>query len=521
MKREIIIGIDAGTSVLKAVAFTLSGEQLAVSAIPNSPFPLPDGGMEQDMQQTWQSAAEALRGLHHKIPNLAQRVSVIGVTGQGDGTWLIDKDGNPVQPAWLWLDARAASHADKLRRTQRGNLIYQRTGTVINACKQATQLAYMKKHRPGVLKEATTAFHCKDWLYFKLTGVRTTDPSEATYTFGNFRKRNYDSDVIAAHGLTKQRYLLPKITDGVSTLNALSATAAKQIGLPEGIPVSLGYIDVVCTALGAGLYDRSKNIGCSIIGSTGAHMRLARTSKDVILSADCTGETMAMPISGVSLQMQASMAASLNLDWLVDMAVNLLSQSGIKKTRADILVDFDSHVMNAKTEGLIYHPYISDAGERGPFVDAQARASFIGLAKSHGFPELLRAVFEGIALAARDCYSAMEKIPNEIRVTGGASRSAALKTILSSMLGAQITTLSREETGAAGAAMIAAVATNVYRSMDDCVEAWVSPYVELGPSPQRELQKRYDGVFPAFLKMRKALAPNWKALAVLRKNSAP
>ena len=521
MKRDIIIGIDAGTSVLKAVAFTLSGEQLAVSAIPNSPIQLPDGGMEQDIEQTWQSTAEALQGLHRKIPNLADRVSAIGVTGQGDGTWLIDKDGKPVQPAWLWLDARASSDANKLRRTQRGHLIYQRTGTVITACKQSTQLAHMKKHRPGVLERATTAFHCKDWLYFKLTGVRTTDPSEATYTFGNFRKRNYDSEVIAAHGLTKERHLFPKITDGVSTLHSLSTSAAKQIGLPEGIPVSLGYIDVVCTALGAGLYDRSKNIGCSIIGSTGAHMRLARTSKDVILSADCTGETMAMPISGVSLQMQASMAASLNLDWLVEMAVNLLSRSGVTKTRADILVDFDSHVMHAKTDGLIYHPYISAAGERGPFVDAQARASFIGLAQSHGFPELLRAVFEGIALAARDCYSAMGKIPKEIRVTGGASRSTALKTILSSVLGAQITTISREETGAAGAAMIAAVATNVYRSMDDCADAWVTPYIELGPSPQRELQERYDRVFPTFVKMRKALAPNWKALAVLRKNPAP
>lgn len=518
MTRDIIIGVDAGTSVLKAVAFTLSGEQLAVSAIPNSPVPLPDGGMEQDMQQTWQSAAEALRGLHQKIPNLAERVSVIGVTGQGDGTWLIDKDGDPVQPAWLWLDARASSHADKLRRTQRGNLIYQRTGTVINACKQATQIAYMKKHRPDVLERASTAFHCKDWLYFQMTGIRTTDPSEATYTFGNFRKRNYDNDVIVAHGLTKQRHLFPKITDGVSTVNALSASAAKQINLPEGIPVSLGYIDVVCTALGAGLYDRSKKIGCSIIGTTGAHMRLARTSKDVILSADCTGETMAMPISGVSLQMQASMAASLNLDWLVDMAVNLLSRSGINKSRAEILIDFDPQIMNTKTDGLIYHPYISVAGERGPFVDAQARASFIGLTQSHGFPELLRAVFEGIALAARDCYSAMGKIPKEIRVTGGVSRSPALKMILSSMLGAQITTISREETGAAGAAMIAAVATGVYRTMDDCVDAWVSPYIELGPSPQRELQKRYDRVFPDFVKMRKTMAPHWKALAQHRGN---
>ena len=106
-------------------------------------------------------------------------------------------------------------------------------------------------------------------------------------------------------------------------------------------------------------------------------------------------------------------------------------------------------------------------------------------------------------------------------MTGGASRSTALKTILSSILGAQITTISREETGAAGAAMIAAVATNVYRSMDDCVDAWVTPYIELGPSPQRELQERYDRVFPTFVKMRKALAPNWKALAALRKNPAP
>ena len=143
MKDGVIIGIDAGTSVIKAIAFSTDGTQLAAAAISNSYVTLPDGGVEQDMARTSDDAATTLRQLTGKIPNLASRLIAISVTGQGDGMWLIDKAGEPVAPAWLWLDARAADIVEEFTTSEHYAPHYERTGTGVNVCQMSVQMAWM------------------------------------------------------------------------------------------------------------------------------------------------------------------------------------------------------------------------------------------------------------------------------------------------------------------------------------------------------------------------------------------
>ena len=187
MNDGIIIGIDAGTSVMKSVAFTCDGRQLAVAAIPNDYVTLPDGGVEQDMARTWADAAATLRQLGEIIPNLASRVIAISVTAQGDGMWLIDREGEPVGPATIWLDNRAASIVEDYVSSKSYPAHYERTGTGLTVVQMSGKLAWMQRNRPEVLARATHAFHCKDWFYFKLTDDCVADPSEANFTFGNRR----------------------------------------------------------------------------------------------------------------------------------------------------------------------------------------------------------------------------------------------------------------------------------------------------------------------------------------------
>jgi erythritol kinase len=101
MTRDILIGVDSGTSLIKSVAFTTGSEQVAVVALPNEYATIAGGGVEQDLQRTWTDCAATLRQLADKVPNLASRVIAIGITAQSDGTWLIDKAGEPVAPGWL------------------------------------------------------------------------------------------------------------------------------------------------------------------------------------------------------------------------------------------------------------------------------------------------------------------------------------------------------------------------------------------------------------------------------------
>lgn len=519
MSEAVIVGLDAGTSMIKSVAFTADGRQIASAAIANTYETLAGGGAEQDMARTWRDAATTLKQLGDKVPELATRLMAIAVTGQGDGMWLIDKAGEPVAPAWLWLDSRAAAIAEAFVASPAHAAHYARTGTGVNACQMNVQLAWMKRHRPQVLARAASAFHCKDWLYFKLTGSRNADPSEANFTFGQYASRSYAPHVLDELNVSEARLLLPPIVEGTETAAALSAAAAGLTGLRAGTPVVLGYVDVACTALGGGLFDPLGRAGCTIVGSTGMHMRLAATPQAVKLNAERSGYTMAFPVPGMYAQMQSNMASTLNVDWLLDVARDILSDAGIEKTRGDLLQGMDERVLSREPAAILYHPYISSAGERGPFLDPAARAMFTGLEVGHGFADLMRAVFEGLCFAARDCYSAMGDIPEEVRITGGAARSAALRLMLASALHARVRTVTREEAGAAGAAMMAAVQQKVYPSMAACASQWVDPLLGPSTAPDASLARTYDKAFPLYKETREAMRPVWRKLQANRRET--
>ena len=520
MKDGVLIGIDAGTSVLKSVAFTLTGEQIAIAAVPNSYVTLANRGVEQDIARTWKDAASTLSELVTKIPNLANRLVAIAVTGQGDGTWLIDKHGEPVAPAFLWLDARASSIAEEFISGENYASHYARTGSGVSACQMSTQLVWLKRNAPEILSKATTAFHCKDWLYFNLTGQRCTDPSEANFTFGNFLTREYQADMLDQMGASMAKHILPPIVDGATTSHQLSAAIASHIGLKAGTPIVLGFVDVVCTGLGGGLYDPLGNVSCTVVGSTGMHMRMVPNAADVKLNSEMSGFTMAFPESGAQIQAQSNMASTLNIDWMLDLGLDVLKSQGVERNREDLIKTLDEKILNAKPASSIYHPYISHAGERGPFLDANARAMFTGLELGAGYADLMRSVYEGLSFAARDCYAVMGGVPNEVRITGGAARSKALRSILASVLKSSICIVSREEAGAAGTAMIAAVQQKIYPNIAACVDQWVTPLISKATLPDTQLANIYDGAFAIYKETREVMRPIWRKTAELKNHGS-
>ncbi|MFO0406754.1 MAG: FGGY family carbohydrate kinase [Labrys sp. (in: a-proteobacteria)] len=509
---DLIIGIDAGTSVIKAVAFELNGRQIAVSATPNIyTTRSSDGAAFQSMALTWDNCAAAVRALGEKVPDLAGRVTAIAVTAQGDGTWLVGRGDEPVTDGWIWLDARSADTVARLRGTDGDARRFHDTGSGLNVCQQGSQIAHMLTTTPELIAAAETALHPKDWLYLKLTGVRATDPSESCFTFGDFRTRAYSDAAIEALGLGAHRRLLPSILDGSQNAHPLTAAAAAVTGLRAGTPVSLGYVDVVCTALGAGIVT-DEPAACTIIGSTGMHMR-AMPASSVVLNAERTGYVMCLPIPGMVAMMQSNMASTLNIDWILSVASDLLADFEAPRDKAALIARIDRWMAQSSPGGPVYHPYISDAGERGPFVNAAARASLVGLNLSHRFSDLVRSVIEGLGMAARDCYAAMGPMPSELRLTGGAARSASLRSVLAASVGAPTRVSAREEAGAAGAAMIAAVAAGVYPDMRACIAEWVTPSLGAAEPNDPALTAVYATRYPVYRAARVALEPIWGALS--------
>jgi len=518
-KADILIGIDAGTSVIKAVAFDLGGRQIGAASVPNRYESGQDGSATQSLIQTWLDCVAALRGLGEKVERLAARTAALAVTAQGDGTWLVGKDNRPVADAWLWLDARAAPTVERLAGGSLNRARFEATGTGLNTCQQGSQLAHMDAHDPELLDRAEVALHCKDWLYLNLTGIRATDPSEASFTFGNFRNRLYDDTVIAALGLGGRRMLLPEIVEGTLVTHPLTEEAAAATGLLAGTPVSLGYVDMVMTALGAGVLGGAGDAACSIVGSTGVHMR-AKPSGDVHLNAEGTGYVIALPVPDIVTQVQTNMATSLNIDWVLGLAAGAMRDLGHELKRSELVGHIEKWLAQSTPGQIIYHPYISEAGERGPFVNANARAGFVGLSLNHGYAEMVRAVVEGLGLAMRDCYAAMGELPGELRLSGGAARSAGLRGVLAAATHAPVRVSAREEAGAAGAAMMAAVALGVYPDMHACIAEWVTPLLGPSEAPDPALIAAYDRLFPAFQTVRRGLVPAWDALAAARRQNA-
>jgi len=246
------------------------------------------------------------------------------------------------------------------------------------------------------------------------------------------------------------------------------------------------------------------------------HMRLARDADAVTLNEEATGYTMPFPVPGHYAQMQSNMAATLNIDWLLDLALGVLAAEGVTRSRADLIRRLDHEVLQAKPGEVLFHPFISDAGERGPFVAHEACAQFFGLRTHHRYGDLMRAVMEGLAFAARDCYAAMGALPRDVRITGGAARSRALTAILGAALESDVRVCNRGEAGASGAAMIAAVATGFYPDMTACAEDWVRPCLNAPQTPDPALVSRYAQMFPAYLDARLATRPVWKKLAAVR-----
>jgi erythritol kinase len=177
-------------------------------------------------------------------------------------------------------------------------------------------------------------------------------------------------------------------------------------------------------------------------------------------------------------------------------------------------------VLDARPAAALYHPYIHEAGERGPFVDVNARAQFTGLSTRTSFLDLVRAVYEGLAFAARDCYGAMGRLPEEIRLAGGASRSKAFKAILAAALATPVRDSSRQEAGAAGAAMMAAVAIGAFPDLGAATARWVTPLLGDLVQPDPGLVAIYAQAFPAYVATRTAMPQVWADLAAVRHGAA-
>ncbi len=434
---DYLIGLDIGTSQVKAVLFDMDGHELAVCSEPTEVATWSNCS-EQDMMQVWAKSAACLKNLtqHQNID--PSRILAVGLSGQGEGLWLADSNGEPVQPAILWSDGRAADTVSLLpdstirRFTE---ITYGKAlpgGTMI-------LLKWMTDHYPERLEAAAACYNCKDWVRYNLTGTSHTEYTDSSVTMLDFAQQEYAEELMTLLGIAEFRRLFPSLVRADEPAGYVTQSASKMTGLKVGTPVSGGGLDVAVTALGIAAVNPGDIF--LILGTT-ACIGIVLDLKD----ADSTkGRFISHPRSGLAIQIMATMAGTPNIDWVT---------GNISLSQDFTNIENEIRHVQPGCGGVIYHPYIGVAGERAPFYHPYAKAGFFGISATTTRSELIRAVYEGVAFSVKDCLHDTSA-KGHIHIAGGGSRSATWAQIIADVCGREVISHVGSEFGAKGAAILA------------------------------------------------------------------
>jgi erythritol kinase len=466
-----IIGVDIGTSLTKAVVFDHMGASIAVACTPSEVHHLPGGLVEQDLEQVLGTVATVVRDVSGQLDG---PVAALALTGQGDGLWLRDAEGVAVRPAISWLDGRAKSLLAKWQAEGVTREVFRHTGSGLFPGSAAAILSYLDKHEPGSLDRAVVGGYCVDTVLQRLTGEITVDVSDASLPFLNPATRQYDDEVIEACGLAHRRNLLA-VPATPRTVFRLDARGADLLGLPAGLPVTAGPFDLPACAIGAGV----STVGDGILtAGTTLACQVLTDSAGFDPEGEPAGMFLCTPTEGEFLRAMPAMVGTAGLDW----ACRVL---GIEVEQIGPLLAGSS----PGAGGVQALPFLSTSGERAPFVDAAARAQFSGLSLESTRGDIVRALCESIAYAARHCFEAAG-LAGTLYACGGGVRSVEWTRIFADVLGRPIVIPADPGVGARGAALVAGEALG--EPFDAALWAANSRTVEVRPENVDVYQRGYD-----------------------------
>lgn len=445
-----VLGLDAGSSVVKAACFDTEGNMISV-ATRRTPLLRPgDGRVEVDPELCWSATCDVLREVVARSGIAPGDIAGLGLTAAMVGLWLLDRDGDPVRPGINWEDSRSQPMLDRMisERPTLMSDIFASSGSVMQQGCTLPLLAALAAEEPASVARAASAVSYKDFLRFRLTGRIAIDRTEAAVAPGDARAQSVSPAMRGLFGLDDLAHLFPEPLDSTAEAGRLTAAAAAATGLPEGLPVAVGAGDVPATVIGAG--GLVPGAATAVLGTT---CMLGRVSDTPVFTPPDLGLLFSLP-GGKWYRAMVNVAGTLNLDW----AMNLLARDLVAAPDGFDRLNAEISAVPVGARGLTYLPYLSESGIIAPVADASARAQFAGLTPAHGRADMLRAVFEGVAFAMADLAQALDLEPDApLTLTGGGSNSHLWCDMIAEVLRREVIVPDGSEFGARGAAMLAAV----------------------------------------------------------------
>jgi xylulokinase len=444
---EALVGIDVGTSGVKALALSPTGEVLA-RVEREYPLSTPRAGWaEQDPEDWWAATQSAL-------DELGVEPASIGLSGQMHGLVVLDGEGRVLRPAILWNDQRTGAECEEIEARVGLDRLIELTGNRALTGFTAPKLLWLRNHEPHTFTRIRHVLLPKDYVRFRMSGEHAIDVADASGTLlfdvGN---RRWSEDVLEA--LELPRDWLPDAHE-CTEVAAAGDQAAGALGVgvdrPGALSVVLGTSGVVFAALPG-----------------------YRPEPEARLHTFCHA------VPGTWHAMGVMLSAAGSLQWL---------RRALGGAPYEALLE-DAEAWEPGTERLLFQPYLQ--GERTPHADPDARGAFVGLTSRHDRGALVRATLEGVAYGLRDSLELLRSLGVEAeagRVSGGGARSELWLRIVASVLGLPLERTEVEEGAAYGAALLGGVKAGVFTDAHEAVAACVRVRDRIEPDP--EWQAAYE-----------------------------
>lgn len=491
----MLLGLDCGSTAVKAVLFDEDGHTLATGARRTEPRQPTPRRVEHDMERLWRLACAAVRDALDAAP--PGPVDAVGVTGHGDGLYLLDRAGRPLGPGIQSVDSRAHDVTAGWAASGAVDRIAAVTAQRPYPYAASALLAWVARHEPERFAAIGHVLFCKDWLRFRLTGVLAADPTDASTAFTDANSQRYSDELLALLGLDALRPALPPIRPSSGTIGTVSAAAAVATGLPEGTPVSGGMHDVTASAVGLGILEPGA------LAITAGTFSINETLSDR-LAPDPRWAARAGLKPGQWMNMSISPASSNAVDWFLRQGYGVEAAAAARggpslwdAVEADLAEP-------AAADAPLFHPFLYGSPYEEP-----ASAAFLGLRSWHGRADMLRAVVEGAVFNHRHhCDALRSAFPvDRARITGGGTSRDRPARLFADALGLPVEVPEATEVGALGAALVAGVGVGVYGSLAEAVRRACRIAMRHAPDPERHraLTRRFE----RYGALAEALRPHW------------
>jgi xylulokinase len=461
------LGIDVGTSGTKTIVCTETGQILA-SVTEEYPIyqPKPNWS-EQNPADWWDAAKITVKAVIEKSGVKGSDISGIGLSGQMHGAVLLDKSHNVLRPAILWNDQRTGAECDEITATIGAERLIDLTCNPALTGFTAPKILWVRKNEPDVYEKTVKVLLPKDYIRFRLTGAFATEVSDASGTLlFDVKNRRWSGEVIEA--LQLDASLMPDCYESAEVSGEVLAEIASELGIPKGTPVVGGGGDQAAIAVGNGIV--KTGVISATLGTSGVVFAFC---DDVQTDPQGRVHTFCHAVPGKWHVMGVMLSAGGSFQWfrnnLGEPEKTIAKKEGVDPY--DVLCR-EAEKAGPGSEGLFFLPYLT--GERTPHANPNAKGGWIGLTARHQKAHMIRSTLEGITYGMRDSLEIMKGmgVPvNEIRVSGGGAASAFWRQLQADIYGQDVVTINASEGGALGVALLAAVGTGTFNSVEEACDA--------------------------------------------------